>query len=144
MRKAAPILVLAVLLVLGLPLWVLADEGKVTSDEMRKQAGEALDAVKKFAGQQKAEYQQKIEEELSELGDNIAKLRERAKTATGESLKSLEERIGDLRERQAAAQKKLGEVKAATEQAWSGLREGMDKALLELKKSYESAIGFFK
>lgn len=144
MRKVSPVLVLAVLLVLGLPLWALGDEGKVTSDEVKKQAGEAFDAAKKYAGQQKADYQQKIEQELAELGDNIVKLKERAKTATGESLKALEERIGDLRERQAAAQKKLGEVKAATEQAWGGLREGMDKALLELKKSYESTIGFFK
>jgi archaellum component FlaC len=138
------ILALCVLLVLGFPLWGATDEGKVTSDELKKQAGEAIDAARKYAGQQKAEYQQKIEQELAELGENISKLRERAKSATGESLKAIEERIGDLRERQSAAQKKLGEVKAATEQAWSGLKEGMDKAVSELKKSYESAIGLFK
>jgi archaellum component FlaC len=138
------VLAICVLLVLGFPLLGGTDEGKVTSDELKKQAGEAIDAAKKYAGQQKAEYQQKIEQELADLGENISKLKERAKTATGESLKALEERIGDLRERQTAAQKKLGEVKAATEQAWSGLKEGMDKAVSDLKKSYESAIGYFK
>ncbi len=72
--------VVGVLVVLGVCAyggWVRGDEGKVTGGDVRKQAEDTLDAAKKYALQQKAEYQQKVEQELSELGAKIGELRKR-------------------------------------------------------------------
>uniref|UniRef100_A0A7C4ARK4 Uncharacterized protein n=1 Tax=Desulfomonile tiedjei TaxID=2358 RepID=A0A7C4ARK4_9BACT len=136
--------VVAVVLVLALGGWGHADEGKVTGGDVRKQAEETLDAAKKYALQQKAEYQQKVEQELSELGTKIAGLKEKAQTATGESLRALQEKMKDLKDRQAAAEKRLSELKSSTYQAWSEMRDGVDKAVSELKKAYDGAASLFK
>ncbi|MGC8906402.1 MAG: hypothetical protein ACP5M0_03050 [Desulfomonilaceae bacterium] len=139
--------VVRVLVVLGVFAYgglVRGDEGKVTGGDVRKQAEDALDAAKKYALQQKAEYQQKVEQELSELGAKIGALKEKAQTATGESLRALQEKMGDLKERQAAAEKKLGELKASTYQAWMEMRDGVDRAVSELRKAYDGAARLFK
>lgn len=131
-------------LVFGLACFAYGEEGKVTGGDLKREAGETLDAAKKYALQQKAEYQKKIEQELAELGDRIASLKEKAANATDESLRVMREKMADLRERQATAEKKLAEVKSTTYQAWMEMRDGMDKAVSEVKKAYESASKLFK
>lgn len=120
------------------------EDGKVSSDDVRKQAESAFDTAKKYAEQQKAEYQKKIELELGDLGTRIGQLKERAQNATGETLAQLQSKIAELREKQKDAENKLSQLKSSTEQAWNEMREGLDKAVGELKKAYEGAAGFFK
>ncbi len=52
--------------------------------------------------------------------------------------------MGDLKERQAAAEKKLGELKSSTYQAWMEMRDGVDRAVSELRKAYDGAARLFK
>jgi predicted nucleic acid-binding Zn-ribbon protein len=116
----------------------------VSGDELRKQAVGTLETAKKFTEQQKGEYQKKIESELTDLGKRIGELKERAETAKSESLAALQVKIADLRERQKTAENKLGELKSATAQAWTEIKDGLDRAVTDLRKSYENAAGLFK
>ena len=120
------------------------DENKVSGDELRKQAVGTLETAKKFTEQQKGEYQKKIESELTDLGKRIGELKERAETAKSDTLAALQVKIADLRERQKTAENKLGELKSATAQAWTEIKDGLDRAVTDLRKSYESAAGLFK
>jgi F0F1-type ATP synthase membrane subunit b/b' len=120
------------------------EESKVSSDEVRKQAESAFDTAKKFAEQQKAEYQKKIESELTDLGNRIGQLKERAESASGDALAQLQSKMADLREKQKAAENRLGQFKSSTEQTWNEMKEGLDRAVGDLKKAYDGAAGFFK
>lgn len=135
---------LAAMLVFGFIGGSCAAGENISGDDVKRQAGEALDAAKKYALQQKVEYQQKVEQELAELRLKIASLREKAHGATGESLRMLQDKLEALRERQAVAEKKLGELRASTSQAWHEMREGLEKAVSEVKKAYDNAARLFK
>ncbi len=136
--------VFAAVLALSIGGLVHGEEGKVTGTDVKKQAEETLDAARKYAVQQRDEYQRKMEQELKELGEKIATLKDRAQNATGESLRAIQEKMGVLRERQAAAEKRLGELRSSTYQAWSEMKDGVEKAVAELKKAYEGAASLFK
>ncbi len=120
------------------------EEGKVSGSDVRGLAGETLEAAKKYALQQKAEYEQKVAQELAELQVKIASLKEKAGNATGESLRIMKEKIKEVREQQAAAEKKLSELKDSTAQAWQEMRGGMERAISDVKKAYENAASYFK
>jgi DNA anti-recombination protein RmuC len=123
----------------------LADEEtKVSPEDLKKQAESTFETAKKFAEQQKGEYQKKIESELADFAERIGQLKDRAESATGETLAQLRAKMGDLRERQRAAEGRLGQLKSSTEQAWNEMKDGLDRAVGDLRKAYESAAGFFK
>ena len=85
------------------------------------------------------EYQERHKAELTQLRSDIAKLKalakrakEDAKTAYGEQVKHLEEKLD-------SAQEKGEKLFESSGDAWEGLRSGAEKALGELKAGVKEA-----
>jgi len=138
--------VLLMVLVLGAGtsanVWA-AEPGKVSPEDVKKQAGEALSAAKEYTMQEKQEYQKLIESQLADLSKKIEDLKAKAVNAKKDAMAALESQIADLKKKQEAAQQKLSELGSVTSKAWGEVKSGLDKAMDELKKAYEGARSKF-
>ena len=59
--------------------------GKVTSEDVRRDAGQAADTAVKFSQQTKEEFQKSLDARLKELDTEIAKLREKGRDLKDEA-----------------------------------------------------------
>jgi flagellar hook-basal body complex protein FliE len=89
-------------------------------------------------------YQKKLEAELGKWGLNIDKFKTQAAKTKSAARESLKERIKDLRAKHKTAEEKLKKLHASGDSAWSELKDGMEKAVVELRTSVRSALSKFK
>jgi TolA-binding protein len=59
--------------------------GKVTSDDVRRDAGQAVNTAAEFSQQTKEEFQKNLEARLNSLDSEIAKLREKGRELKAEA-----------------------------------------------------------
>ncbi len=78
-----------------------------------------------------------MEDRLNELRAQISKLRRKLETAAGTEAEALRPKLK-------AAQKKLGELKETTAEAWDDLKPGLQKAWEELHNSLNQAASRFR
>ena len=116
-------------------------EKAVTSSDVKKEFGEAVQTLKDYTYAQRQEYYRKVTEEINGIDAKIDALKEDIKTKSDEVKESIEERIERLRERQSAARERLEEMMESSENAWNEMKEGMQKALDEVKDAYKNAAG---
>ena len=79
----------------------------------------------------------KFEEQLNELGRQIAELLRKLETATKKEAEALGPKLK-------AAQERLQELKHTSAEAWEDLKPGLEKAWDELQKSFNQAAARFK
>ena len=79
----------------------------------------------------------KFEEQLNELGSQIAELLRKLETATKKEAEALRPKLK-------AAQERLHELKHTSAEAWEDLKPGLEKAWDELQKSFNQAAARFK
>lgn len=92
----------------------------------------------------KESYQQKLQAQLDEWNADIDKLKARADKAEATTKLKYYEKVEELREKQAAANAKLTELMAASDDAWEDLKVGAESAWLALGESVKSATSRFK
>ncbi|GAO37730.1 hypothetical protein SCT_3166 [Sulfuricella sp. T08] len=128
---------------LGLALSVPAAEKKedvppkAGSADVRKEAGEAVDATKAKARQERDEFVGKAQKELAELNKKMAELKKKAKKLSGEGKAKLDRQIQDLEPELKAAEQKLADLKSATGEKWEELKAGVSGAIGRLKQSMQ-------
>lgn len=86
---------------------------------------------------QKDEYQQKAEDELAQLEQQLAELDRRIDAARGEAKAQLQRALDDLRKKRAVVRQRLDALRSSGEAAWRELREGIDSALEQLRKGLD-------
>jgi hypothetical protein len=124
---------------------IAADTGSPpTKEEVKKEALEAYKKAEAYAGVKKDEYIKKMHEGIADLSEKIEKLKVKAKGAQGEAAIKMNKAIAELKVKQEAAKKKLGELGKDTSSAWSAMKSGLDKAMGELKKAYDDAAQKYK
>ncbi len=79
----------------------------------------------------------KIEEQLHELGQQIAELIKKLETAVGKEAEALKPKLK-------AAEARLNELKQTSAVAWEDLKPGLRRAWDELSKSASQAASRFK
>ena len=94
--------------------------------------------------EKKKAYQAKIEAQLKEWGARIDELMAKAETSRAELKVKYEKQIEDLRAKQDVVQQRLRELRESGEEAWEGVKAGMEKSVGELKGSLDRAILTFK
>lgn len=150
MKKSA--LVLTIVIVLGTELLigcskkneVEKSEKVVTTKEFKKETKEALETAVAFTEQKKKEYQKKIEAKLKEYDKKIEILESRASELKEEGRTRFDQEIKELRKNKETVQKKLVELKRSSGKAWKDVKEGIDRALDKLDKSYNQARSYLK
>ncbi|UTW08279.1 hypothetical protein [Pseudomonas benzenivorans] len=92
----------------------------------------------------KEAYEKKLQAQLDELSADIDKLKARAAQAEADSQLEYQKQLEDLREKRAAAQDKLENIKGSSEEAWEDIKAGADGALESLSAALKSASARFK
>ncbi len=119
-------------------------ETKVSSEDVKRETGKALETTKTYLAQQKEKYQKDAESTLNDLNDKIKGLQSKAEQAGTDTKAKYNEIIEGLRKKQGEAQNKLNDLKAKSADAWEDIKSGMDAALENLKNSYSDAVSHFK
>jgi hypothetical protein len=117
---------------------------KVTGEEVKKQAADALSTAKAFAQQQKEEYVKHLQSELEKLDAQLAAWKKKASSAKDDAKAGLEEKIQDLEKQRDSFRKKLDGFAKDSKDAWEDLKKGMDNALGDLKDAFDKAKDHFK
>lgn len=86
----------------------------------------------------KEAYQEKMEAQLKEWTAKLAEMKAKADQAGADAKVHLDQQIAHLRARKEAAQQKLNEIKAASADSWETLKTGTEKALDEMRKTWDS------
>ena len=92
----------------------------------------------------KNEYHSNMEEQLRHLGAKIDELVSKGGKATAEAKAEYTRQADILRAKEGEARKKLKELSVASDAAWHGLRDGLDKSWQELKSAWDHAVSKFK
>ncbi|MFA4885378.1 MAG: hypothetical protein WC601_06345 [Desulfotomaculaceae bacterium] len=92
----------------------------------------------------RAEYQGKMEAQLSEWGAELDKLADRADKAKADTKQGYHDQIEALRSKHASMNAKLQELKTSSDDAWGDLKEGLDHSWDQVKDTFTKAIARFK
>jgi hypothetical protein len=112
---------------LALAFAALADGKKV-----KKEVGEAVEAAKQ-------EFVSKTNEELAALDKEIEDLKAKARVATAETQKKVNEQIANIERERKLLADKLDEVAKSSGNAWRELKGGAQSAWSQLKNSVKKA-----
>jgi archaellum component FlaC len=93
---------------------------------------------------EKKDYQKRLEEIFDELSTKINIVKEKLEVGGSETREKLKEEIDLLETKRTAALNQLQEIKTASSDGWSLLRAGADRAIEDLKFSYEQAVARLK
>jgi uncharacterized coiled-coil DUF342 family protein len=92
----------------------------------------------------KQAYEKKLQAKLDEWNAEIDKLKAKANSAEADAQLEYNRQIDELRTKQNEAQKKLDELKEASEDAWKDLKAGIENAWDSLGSSIKSAVSRFR
>jgi Skp family chaperone for outer membrane proteins len=110
---------------------------KTDSADVRKEVGEAVDAVAAKARQERDEFVVKAQKEMAELNKKMAELRKKAKKLGGEAKARLDRQIREMEPERKAAEQKLADLKSATEEKWEELKTGVSSAIDRLTQAMQ-------
>lgn len=113
--------------------------GKVTSEDVRRDAGQAGRTAVEFSQQTKEEFQKKLETRLNELDAEIAKLREKGHDLKDDAKANWNRKLAELETKREAAHAKLAEVGNSSAEAWKDVQLGAQSAWDELDKAFREA-----
>jgi LPS O-antigen subunit length determinant protein (WzzB/FepE family) len=113
--------------------------GKVTSEDVRRDAGQAAETAIEYSRQTKEEFQKKLEARLGELDGEIAKLREKGGDLKDQAKTDWDLKMADLETKREAARAKLAEVRDSSVEAWKDIQQGAQSAWDELDKAFRDA-----
>lgn len=92
---------------------------------------------------EKNAYEQKMQARMDAWSADLEKLKAKAAEADAEARIRLNDEIRKVEAKKQAAEAKLKQLKAASDDAWQDLREGFDGASVALKSALESAAARF-
>jgi hypothetical protein len=113
--------------------------GKVTSEDVRRDASQAVNTAAEYSQQTKEEFQKKLATQFDELDDKIVKLREKGRDLKDESKVKWDQKMAELEKKREAARVKLDEVGHSSAEAWKDVQKGAASAWDELDKAFRDA-----
>lgn len=116
---------------------------KVTSDDVRRDVGKAVETAAEFSLQAKEDFQHSLEARLKDLDAEIAKLREKGADLKDQAAATFEKKMAELQTKRDAARAKLAEVGQSSAEAWKNVRKGAESAWDDLDKAFREAASEF-
>lgn len=92
----------------------------------------------------KESYEKKLQAQLDEWNADIGKLKAQAEKAEADAKIKYNKEIEELQAMQAAAKKKLAQLKEAGDDTWEDLKAGIENAWDSLSKAMKSTASKFK
>lgn len=115
------------------------EPGKITSEDVSRDAAKALTTAAEFSQQTKEEFQKSLELRLKDLDAEIVKLREKGQDLKDQAKASWEAKMADLETKRAAARAKLADVSNSNAEAWKDVQKGAQSAWEDLEKAFQEA-----
>ena len=103
-----------------------------------------LNKIRKKIMSMKEAYEKKLKAQFDEWGSEIDKLKAKADKAEADAQSDYYKKIEELRTKQEVANKKLSELKEASEDAWVDLKAGIESAWDSLSNALKSATSSFQ
>jgi len=117
--------------------------GKVTSEDVRREAGQAVKTAVDYSQQAKEDFQKNLDARLNELDAKITKLREKGRNLKDKAKTNWDQKMAELETKREAARAKLAEVGHASAEAWKDVQKGVQSAWDELDKAFRNAAQEF-
>lgn len=89
-------------------------------------------------------YAEKMEPQLREWGAKLDELKAKADKAEASAKIEYHKQIDSLRSKQDATGAKLRELRAARDDAWEAIKQGVEGAWTEMKNAMDQAAAKFK
>ncbi len=142
LRSAASLAVLIVTLgaMVTLPGPVRAQTGK----DVKEKAAETLDAIKGYSIEKKNEAVRSARKLSRKADADFKELQGKTAKATGEAKAQAQQQLGELKKKRSAAAKKLDELGKATASSWDTAKQGFVNAFTDLRDSLDKAAAEFK
>lgn len=122
------------------PMSGMAAESAVSAETVVKEAQETIEATRQYTVQQKETFQRKAQEELAVMQQQILELRAKVEKASDDTRADLQQSLNELEKKKDGVREKLDELKHATDAKWHEVRERMNSALDEVKRSYRRLL----
>ena len=113
--------------------------GKVTSEDVRRDAGQAVSTAAEYSQQTKEEFQKKLDARLKELDAEVARLREKGNALKHQAKVDWDRKLAELETKRDAARAKMAEIRDSSAEAWKDVRKGAQSAWDELDKAFRDA-----
>ena len=113
--------------------------GKVTSEDVRRDAGQAVKTAVDYSQQAKEDFQKNLDARLNELDAKIVKLREKGRDLKDKAKANWDQKMAELETKREAARAKLAEVGHSSADAWKDVQKGAQSAWDELDKAFRDA-----
>jgi phosphoenolpyruvate-protein kinase (PTS system EI component) len=94
--------------------------------------------------EKKDAYWEKLETQLKDWKVKIEMLEDRAAKATGETKTELMRAIGELHQKKEMVKEKWDKMQKEGSTAWDTMKEGLEKAVTELKNAFDKVATRFK
>jgi hypothetical protein len=114
-----------------------------TAEDVGRETAEALQTMQAYTIHQQEEYQQKVGTKLGELAKGIATLQAKAERAGAQGKTELNTMLAELQQKKEATRRHFEALKAASGEAWSDLKAGMEAAMKDLERGYDRAHARF-
>ena len=111
-----------------------------TTERMVRDTKEAVESTKQYTLQQKESFQKTVQAELAEMQAKIADLQTKTSAASVEARQEMQKALKDLELKKEEARKQLDVVSRSTSSAWSALKDNVNAAVADLKKSYKETV----
>ena len=118
----------------------MAAESAVSAEKVVQEAQETIEATRQYTVQQKETFQRKAQEELAVMQQKIFELRAKVEKASDSTRTDLQQSLDDLEKKRNGVREKLDELKHTTDAKWHEVRERMNSALDEVKRSYRRLL----
>jgi hypothetical protein len=123
--------------------WTLAASDRPqpsTTDRVVRDTKEAVEATKQYTIQQKETFQKAVRSELIDLQARIVELQQKTNAVSAEARSEMQKALKELEGKKDGAKKELEEITESTSATWSRLKNGMNAALVDIRKSYKETV----
>jgi TolA-binding protein len=118
-------------------------KGKVTSEDVRRDAERAVETASAFSQQAKEDFKKSMQSQLSDLDSKVSELREKGRNLKDQAKTDWEKRMSELELKREAAATSLARVGESTADAWQDVKKGAQSAWAELDKAFQAAAREF-
>lgn len=115
----------------------------IRTDELARRFSLLMDKIKTFTSKEKTEYVKSVDDALTEVEEMVDQLLAKAEDASGDMRQEISKEAEEIRDKAAAAQKRLAKLKEAGNAAATEMKEGLKEALEDLRKACEKARARF-
>jgi hypothetical protein len=106
---------------------------------LKKEFGEAADALKSWTAEQKNEYVKKLRVQYAEMRPRIEKLKRHSQMMGIRARHEMQPYIDDLEKKRIQLGKQMDQFSTSSKAAWNDVKDGLDSAWSDVTKAYEKA-----